>query len=367
MTAENYWNAISNDLERLVAAFNNSSIDKSALSRAEKKLIVDLINNFATKKAIGFFGERYIAGHSFGQGIEAIASNYSAENPIFRKYSTADILGESAKIKEQADRYLNAYIQFIDLLEQRFGNEKPSSISLKASAICVVDEHGKFSEETNFEERLEKIVKHAHDKGIDVTLDMEDHNLTDSSLNAAKYIWNKGYGNFGIVLQSCLNRTQDDITKLFTAADYPIPKNKTRVRVVRGIYEEPGNIATTNIEEAKARIVDRVKQLFDVQVYVEIGTHDPKIVDMIINEVIVPNKISSDRFEFQFLKGVPQAERKEKELLEKGYKVRYYMPVEIEKGDGTPYMGRRLVESPRVLYYGLKNLIESSLNFLKAK
>src|SRR3989338_23305 len=91
------------------------------------------------------------------------------------------------------------------------------SVSLKPSAICAVDEDGhthRESEET-LVERLTQIVALAETKGVRVTLDMEDQYWTTATLKYAKELWKTGRKNFGIVLQSRLDRTQDDIQDLF--------------------------------------------------------------------------------------------------------------------------------------------------------
>lgn len=77
-----------------------------------------------------------------------------------------------------------------------------------------------------------------------------------------------------------------------------------------------------------------------------------------INDVIKPRNISRDRFEFQFLKGVESGYIIEPKLKDLGYKVRYYMPFEIQKYEGVPYMIRRLIENPTLLWYGFKNLMQ---------
>ena len=249
----------------------------------------------------------------------------------------------------------------IDLLRNTFPKETPSSVSVKPTSICAFegDSPQTIVEGMILEGRLEALVKHAKDNGICVTLDMEDSKWTYVSIQVGKQMWMKGYDNFGICLQSRLDRTQADIREIFSKT-YPVPKEKMRVRACIGIYEEPEG-AENDKEIAKERLLRRVDDLFGYGVYVEIATHDPRFVRRIIREVIVPRGIHRDRFEFQFLKGVHNGEVLAQKLSAEGYKVRFYMPTELREGDGTPYMQRRLLANPTLLTLGAKNVIQRVL------
>ena len=104
----------------------------------------------------------------------------------------------------------------------------------------------------------------------------------------------------------------------------------------------------------RRRLIERIKQLFRSGFYVEIATHDHQVIHEIM-EYIEENNYTNDRFEFQFLKGVQKGYDIEGKLRERGYKVRYYMPVELKKYEGVSYMTRRCVENPRLIIDFLKN------------
>lgn len=295
--------------------------------------------------------EPYIAGHSRDLAMDAVK-----EFEQKRRNSTLDILGESAKDNTQADTYYREYMVLIDVLSGMDLNPHNRSISVKPSAIWHFDRPGEGSR--SFNQRLEQLVAHAEDKGVEITLDMEDHEYTAMSLDAAKYVWDMGHKNFGIVLQSRLNRTKKDITDLFIDGKYA---SVAKVRACIGIYDEPKEIATTSKKVAKERLIERIKQLFDADVYVQIATHDPKVINQILNEVIIPGHIGPDRFEFQFLKGVENAYKADRQLIGRGYKVRYYMPYEMNPGDGRKYMERRLRANPGMTLSAAKNLIQHYL------
>jgi len=313
-----------------------------------------LNSNEFGRKIFKSLAEAYIAGHTLEEGIRTIEDYYS-KNWL----STYNILGEAALTVEEANKFLDVHLEMIDMVVDKFRKEKPAYISLKPTLICAVDEktYTVINPETPLKERLEKIVSYAENKDIEITMDMEDHPWTDISLETAQYIWNKGF-KMGIVLQSRLNRTKDDIKNIFIDTKYKIPMKDIRVRPCIGIYVEPEEMATNNKNKAKQRLVERVSELFDAGVYVEIATHDKKYVNKIINEVIKPKDISADRFEFQFLKGVESAYKLTPKLLAEGYKVRFYVPTELHDGDGIPYMIRRLIANPGMVLSGAKNFLQ---------
>lgn len=320
-----------------------------------------LLSNPIGRKVVEQLAEAYIAGHSVEQGLEAVL-NYHQRG----RYSTIDFLGEEATTAEQADHQILLYQNIIERINQEGLNEFVS-ISVKPSAICAIDPKTQLIlPETPLIERLEKsILNQTHNRNIKVTLDMEDHNWTDISLQTAEKIWNDGYDNFGIVLQSRLNRTEKDIENIFKFPSYELSKKYFRVRACIGIYLENKSIATTSKQEAKARLVKRVQELFDAGIYVEIATHDHKVIHTIINDIIKPQGIPATRFEFQFLKGVQNAYNIENYLMKQGYTIRYYMPVEENKGDGNAYMERRLKANPWMTIAGAENFLKMWLKFGK--
>ncbi len=305
-------------------------------------------------RAGGFF---YLAGRSIDKGWEKVRAYEK-----LGRYSAVDILGEASKNLEDALRYRHVFKEIIGRASAEFPGRDVVTVSVKLSNICAVNEDKtQILPQTPAEQGLEEIVEYASKKDIRVELDMEDHNFTDVTIKAAQYCWNKGYKNLKVMaMQTMLHRTDQDIRDVFVNANYPIPKDNVGVRVVRGIYSEPPDIAMQDKEEAKARIPETVANLLDAGVYVAIGTHEPDIVRRIVKEVIEPRLIAGtltkDRFEFQFLKGVQHAYDLEKELMQAGYKVRYYMPIEIKKGDGDQYIKRRLVNNPEVADAFVRNL-----------
>ncbi len=321
-----------------------------------------LNSNHYTRKIIEKLGEPYLAGHSLEEGLENILKQYHEQ----QRYSTFDILGEEAATSQDVTQYLKAYSQALDFIGTYFphGNspqERPASISVKPSAICLAVKTNStvtISETTPLDHQVEILAARAREKGLDLTIDMEDHRWTDATLDAAQQVWKSGYDNVGIVLQSRLYRTQRDIVDRIITSHYPFPKEKIRVRSCIGVYREPRTIATRNKPEMKERLWQHLVELFDAGIYVEIATHDSRLVHRLIDDIILPGHYPPTRYEFQFLKGVYNGEKLGLELRSAGHTVRDYMPVELKRGDGTPYMFRRLNANPELLVNGMKNIIQ---------
>lgn len=310
------------------------------------------------KKLFLRLADPYLAGHSLAEGVSCVAA-YADQ----RRHSTLDILGEESQTREEADAYLAAYRQLMTMLRERFPSSSPATLSTKPSTICAVNVAKTATlPQTPLPERLEELVIHAAIHDLGVTLDMEDHHWTDASLIAARRLWDRGYGNLGIVLQSRLYRTESDIHQLFANRTYAVPRENIRVRVVIGIYLEPPEIAATSKRRAKELLIRRIGQLFDAGVYVEIATHDHAVIRAVQQGIITPRRIPPSRFEFQFLKGVENAYRIEPELLAAGYTVRYYLPIELSPGDGIPYMMRRLKANPTMVPLAAKNMVQALMH-----
>ncbi len=341
------------------------SLSERFLETVNSLLISLLDSNRYTRKIIQRLGEPYLAGHSLDEGLEAIRHSYQRR----QRYSTFDILGEEARTPMEGEVYLDLYRwailcfhkQFWEYETAQHPHQKPVSISVKPSSLGVVTERNpvlRLHEDTSLSRQLEKIVKFAYDRNLDVTLDMEDHCWTDKSLEVAQDLWKRGAENLGIVLQSRLYRTEQDIQHYLLDSDYPFPKEKVRVRMCLGAYNEPEEIATRKKLEMKARLVQHVDTLLRAGVYTEIATHDPLVIDYLQQNIIFPQQISPERYEFQFLRGVYWGERMGRQLREAGYVVRDYMPVELSPGEGTAYMLRRLKANPGLLWNGVKNVAE---------
>jgi len=290
---------------------------------------------------------------------------------------TIDILGESATSVEMCETYVNMFLHLINaVLANRLpvSNEREQfTISMKPSMFspCVPADGStnrrQFDEALN---RMARVVDYAFRHKIRVTLEAEDEQWADFQLQSYFSLINAGYNNLGTVLQSRLFRTAKDIERF---------DKRMRVRLVIGAYMEPAAIAYTDKAKMKELLVQYAGQLLSKGVYVELASHDAHCIESFFREIVISQKVQADRFETQFLLGVPRV-KLERALLngdffrnligdwdpaakehlrilsESGVIVRMYLPFGQDNMAG-PYCKRRLKRNPNMLVYGIKNLL----------
>jgi proline dehydrogenase len=160
---------------------------------------------------------------------------------------------------------------------------------------------------------------------------MEDASTTDDTLRMYRELRERGLDNVGVVLQARLRRTLDDIAAL---ADL-----RPNVRICKGIYLEPAEIAFTGFEEIRLNYVRCVEALVDNASFVGVATHD----EFLISEA---KRIATERYEFQMLLGV--SESLGDRLVREGERLRIYVPYGRQWYE---YSLRRLQENPRIAGY----------------
>ncbi|MFH1916688.1 MAG: proline dehydrogenase family protein [Nanoarchaeota archaeon] len=315
--------------------------------RTVNKAVLDILlaNEFG-HTVFRKLAEPYLAGHSAKECLDNVCILFSQENT----YSTCDILGEAATTPEKAKLYQGGYVFIAQAIKQDFITS-PVTLSVKPTAIISVNETGYLADETTLFPTLEALVQIA--TPLRITLDMEDHRFTDISLKTAERIWQKGHAGFGIVLQTRLNRTEDDINHIITT-HYAVPKKHMRVRICIGIYLEPSTIATTRKREAKDRLFYQALNLIDAGIYTEIATHDLTLLERLDRAL---GSVPAEQYEYQFLKGVGIVDEFRREKVSEGKTCRLYMPFELLPGDGEPYLRRRLIANPDLISHGAKNFL----------
>ena len=186
------------------------------------------------------------------------------------------------------------------------------------------------------------------DKAIEtknfMRIDMENSPYTDKTINIYQKCLGR-YDGVGIVLQSYLHRTANDIQSLDSI--------KFNSRICKGIYREDPEISYHGKEKIREHFIDDVQSILKGEGYAAIATHDIKLIDQ-LERWIIENKIPTNRFEFQVLYGVPMGNRLQK-LLDKGFKVRHYVPFGEAWFD---YSIRRLKENPNIIWYVLGNIFK---------
>jgi proline dehydrogenase len=237
---------------------------------------------------------------------------------------TIDVLGEEITNADEAAAIARAYHEVL----ARISDEGlRANISVKLTALGL--ELGRGLCRGN----LEAVVRDARDRGGFVRIDMEDSTTTDATLALYRELRAGGYANVGVVLQSRLRRTLADVAGL------------EDVRLCKGIYLEPADIAFQDADEVRASFIRCLEALLDQGSYVAVATHDEELILESLR-LIRARGLGRDDYELQMLLGV-RPERAD-ELVRDGHRVRIYVPF------GThwyEYSLRRLKENPRIAGY----------------
>jgi proline dehydrogenase len=267
--------------------------------------------------------ERYIAGPELKDARETVR-RLNAEG----KLATIDVLGEEITNEDEAAAIVRSYLDvFADI--EHCGLDSNVSVKLTALGlnldydICRAD--------------LRAVVEDAASRGNFVRIDMEDSSTTDDTLRLYRELREQGYDNVGVVLQAMLRRTHDDIVAL---ADL-----KPSVRLCKGIYLEPPELAYQDFEEVRASYVRALETLLDAGSYVGIATHDEWLLDE-GRRLVAERGLSLDEYEFQMLLGVRP--RLGDELVREGHPLRIYVPFGRH---WYAYSLRRLQENPKIAGY----------------
>jgi proline dehydrogenase len=194
-------------------------------------------------------------------------------------------------------------------------------------------------------ENAELICRAARMADTSVTLDMEDHTITDLTLEILHTL-RKEYPGTGAVLQAYLYRTEEDCRDLAEAG--------SRVRLCKGAYAEPESVAFQDRQEIDRSYVRCMKILMAGNGFPMLATHDPTLIDIGL-KLANDNARGPKDFEFQMLYGIRPTEQRR--LARLGHAVRVYVPYGT---DWYGYLVRRLAERPSNLRFFGRSLITKS-------
>ena len=267
--------------------------------------------------------ERYIAGPELKDARETVRV-LNADG----KSATIDVLGEEVTTEEEAAAIVRAYGDvFADI--QRC--DLDSGVSVKLTALGLKLDYD------ICRANLRTVVADAAARGNFVRIDMEDSSTTDETLRLYRELREEGLDNVGVVLQAMLRRTEDDIAQL---ADLT-----PSVRLCKGIYVEPEDIAYQGFDEVRASYVRSLEALLDAGSYVGIATHDEWLLDE-GRRLVAERDLARDGYEFQMLLGVrPELGDG---LVREGHRLRIYVPFGRHWYE---YSLRRLQENPKLAGY----------------
>ena len=258
----------------------------------------------------------YIAGPTLDDA-RALVARLNAEG----KLATVDVLGEEIRSASEAAAVAAAYHAALDAIA---ADHLDANVSVKLTAL------GLELDVDLCRSLLATVVADAASRGIFVRIDMEHSACTDDTLLLYRELREAGRDNVGVVLQSRLRRTLADVDAL---ADL-----RPSVRLCKGIYVEPSEIAFTGRQQIRDNFVLALDALLDVGAYVAVATHDEWLLERSLERVA---GLDRDGYELQMLLGV--REDRATELVAEGHRLRVYVPY----GDRWyEYSLRRLQENP---------------------
>ena len=267
--------------------------------------------------------QRYIAGPELKDARETVR-RLNAEG----KMATIDVLGEEITSELDAAAIVRAYQDVFGDIEHC---DLDSNVSVKLTALGLKLDYGLCRAD------LESVVRVAAASDNFVRIDMEDSSCTDDTLRLYRELREAGHDNLGVVLQAYMRRTVDDIHHL---ADLT-----PNVRLCKGIYVEPPEIAFRDFEAVRANFVKALEELLEIGAYVGIATHDEWLVDE-GRRVVSDRRLETSEYEFQMLLGV--REDLARRLVADGHRLRIYVPFGRH---WYAYSLRRLQENPKIAGY----------------
>lgn len=275
------------------------------------------------------FARRFIAGETVEEAIDAARAVEAAG-----MLQTLDLLGESVGSMLEADAATRAYLGVIDrIVAAGIGR----NLSLKLTQL------GLTIDRATCVDNLRRILDEAGAHDFFVRVDMENSPFTQVTLDVFETMWQQGYRNAGVVLQSCLPRSMADARRMNELG--------ACVRIVKGAYKEPRGVAYQDKREVDAAFVEIAKLLLSNGNYPAIATHDPAMIAA-ARRYAAKQRIAQDRFEFQMLYGIRRD--LQAELTREGYRVRVYVPFGRE---WFPYFMRRLAERPANVGFVIRGIL----------
>lgn len=280
---------------------------------------------------------RFVAGETVADAVRAVRTLNEAG-----MLATVDYLGEAVTNREEAELAANVYLDVLDRI---------AADGLRANVSLKLTQMGQDIDEEFLRENLGRVLERARELDIFVRFDMESSAYTQRTLDFFRRLWDEGFHNVGVVIQSYLHRSEKDVRELNALG--------ARVRLCKGAYKEPPEVAFQAKSEVDENFVRLMRLLVTEGNYPGIATHDERMIDA-TRRFVRERGISNDAFEFQMLYGVRRDVQQR--LVDAGYNLRVYVPF----GEAWyPYLMRRLAERPANFFFIMDAVIrESPLGFL---
>lgn len=275
---------------------------------------------------------RFIAGESVDRVIPVVQDAVAKGLEV-----TLDVVGEDITTRAQAFAARDAYLELIEHLKELDLGTK-AEMSIKLSMFGQALEGGHELALAN----VRTVVEAAAAIGTTVTLDAEDHTTLDSMFAIHEEL-RKDFPRTGCVIQAYLYRTEADARRLAASG--------SRVRLVKGAYKEPAEVAYQDKAETDKAYVRVLRVLMEGEGYPMIGSHDPRLIS-IAQELARKAGRKLDEYEFQMLYGIRSEEHLR--LAAEGHRMRVYTAYGT---DWYGYFMRRLAEKPANLLFFVRSIL----------
>jgi proline dehydrogenase len=290
------------------------------------------LKDFATRfRLFKKMTTRFVAGEDIEEAIATIRE-------INEKGATAsfDHLNESVANASETEDEVREYLRILSRIDDT-GIQSNVSIKLTQFGLEIDPELAY--------KNARRIVEDAARRGNFVRVDMEASHVTQATIDIFKRLRSEfGLNDVGIVLQSYLRRTFNDVQDIL--------KIPARIRICKGAYNEPPEVAFPDKKDVDENYVRVMKTLLSSGIYHGIATHDPKMIEATI-EYAEREGIGKEAFEFQMLYGIRRD--LQVQLARDGYNMRVYVPYGKH---WYPYFMRRLAERPANIWFVMKNMFK---------
>jgi proline dehydrogenase len=307
----------------MIAALSRATFTTLADSRTLKKIA----SRYGMRP--NGFARRFVAGDTVEEAIECATRLETSGMTV-----TLDHLGERVTTREEATRSTREYMAMVESIA-RAGISRNISVKLTQLGLDI--------DRATSVDNVRRVLDVASKADFFVRIDMEGSAYTEQTLEAVDSLWGIGCHNIGVVIQAYLKRSLEDLQRVLALG--------MRVRLVKGAYREPKDVAFQDKEDVDRAFVDLMRVLLREGTYPAIATHDPAMIDE-TKKFAAEQGIGKSTFEFQMLYGIRRD--LQRSLVAEGYPFRVYVPFGT---DWFPYFMRRLGERPANVGFVVKGLL----------
>lgn len=279
------------------------------------------------------FARRFVAGETLEEALAASRRLASGGRGVCLNH-----LGENVTTEEQARAAAESYVEILKRIRTSGLDGdialKPSHLGMDLSRDLTV-------------ELACGIAEKAREMGLSVEIDMESSAYTNATIDVFEAV-RKRHDNIGLAIQCYLRRSEQDIERL--------RELEPKIRLVKGAYREPPEIAFAKKEEVDANFIRLLEQLFAGPFFPAIATHDPRLVAH-AERRIAELGLGRDKYEFQMLFGVRRD--LQAKLRADGHPLRIYVPFGDE---WFPYFMRRMAERPANTLFVVRSLMAEAIH-----